>query len=485
MKENKNHLEKKGSSRRDFIKTMATASAGFVIVPRHVLGGKGYTAPSDKLNIATIGAGGKGESDLRNFSKDPNVNIVALCDVDDRRSANTRKTYPNAKYYHDYRKMLEKEMDNIDACSISTPDNVHAIATIAAMQLGKHVYTQKPLTHDIYEARQLAKAAKRYKVITQMGNQGGSSDGVRQAKEMYDAGLIGEVHTVYNWTNRPLWAQGLPTPKGTDDVPGELDWNLWLGPAKYIDYDPKYVPWSWRGWHAFGTGALGDMACHIMDPVFRILPIDFPTDVECSVPHNWRADGTEAEYPDSYPNASIIHLTYPRKDGKGEVKVSWYDGGLLPPRPDELRADEPFGGSDGGTLFIGDKGKMMVDCYGENPRLLPTKLMNETTMPKPTLPRVPEGHYLQWVNACIAGYGNATTSSPFEYAGPFTESILIANLAIRSWNLENQNATGEHDKYLGRKKLSWDASKMKITNFEEANRFVKREYRTGWSELNV
>jgi len=467
-------------SRRNFVRNTALAASGFMIVPRHVLG-KGFIAPSDKLNIAGIGAGGKGKSDLANFATSPRVNIVSLCDVDESRAVDSRKSFPNASYYKDFREMLDKEKNHIDACSVSVPDNVHAIASLSAMQLGKHVYCQKPLTHDIYEARLMAKAAGRYNVITQMGNQGGSSDGVRKAKEMYDAGLIGEVHTVQVWTNRPIWPQGLPTPTGKFDVPKDLDWNLWLGPAQHVDYNPAYHPWSWRGWNKFGTGSLGDMACHMMDPVFRILPIDFPTEVECSIPTSWTPAGDEAKYPDGFPAASMIHLKYPRKDGKGDIKVSWYDGGLLPPMPEELLDGEPFGGDDGGALFIGTKGKMMVDCYGERPRLLPSKLMAETTMPKETIARVPEGHYLQWVNACIAGHGNATTSSPFEYAGPFTESILIGNLAIRSWGLENSKKTQDSDSdFLGRKKLYWNAKKMKITNFDEANQFVKREYRAGW-----
>ena len=482
MKKNRHNTKKAtDSSRRNFIKNAGITSAGFMILPRHVLGGKGFVAPSDKLNIAAIGAGGKGESDLREFAKSPNVNIVALCDVDDRRSAKSRATYSKAKYYKDFRKMLDAEKNNIDACSISTPDNVHAVATMAAMQLGKHVYTQKPLAHDIYECRALANAANRYKVVTQMGNQGGSGDGVRQGQEMYDAGMIGDVHTVQAWTNRPVWPQGLPTPTGNFPIPAELDWNLWLGPSpKVLDYNPAYLPFSWRGWNAFGTGALGDMACHMMDPAFRILPIDFPSEIECSIPKSWTIDGGEAKYPDGFPAASIIHLKYPRKDGKGDIDLSWHDGGLLPALPDELQPGEAFGNSDGGILFIGTKGKLLFDCYGENPRLLPTKLMKEVTMPKATIARVPEGHYLQWVNACMAGYGKGKTSSSFDFAGPFAESVLIGNLAIRSWNLESKVAKDESD-YPGRKKLLWDAKAMKITNFDEANQFVKRDYRPGWS----
>ena len=467
-------IMKGNSSRRNFIKNASLACAGFFIVPRHVLG-RGFIAPSDKLNVAGIGAGGKGEDDLSEFAKSPKVNIVAFCDVDDRQAVNSRKSFPKANYYKDFREMLDKEKNNIDACSISTPDHTHAVATIAAMQLGKHVYTQKPLTHDIYEARALTEAAKKYKVVTQMGNQGGSGGGVRRAKEIYQAGLIGDVHTAYAWTNRPVWPQGIPTPTGKFDIPSELNWDLWLGTAKFIDYNPAYLPFNWRGWWAFGTGALGDMACHIMDPIYRILPILYPDSVECSVATVYKEMWNDAQNPDACPPSSIIHLNYPRNDGKGNIKVSWFGGGLLPQRPDELLPEEAFGNWDGGVLLEGTKGKLLLDCYGENPRLLPTKLMKQVSLPQQTIARVPEGHYVQWVNACIAGPGTGKTSSPFEYAGPFTESILIGNLAIRSFLMKNK------DQYPGRKKLLWDAKNMKITNFDEANQFVKREYRDGWS----
>jgi predicted dehydrogenase len=466
-------------SRRRFIRNTAVVGGAFFIVPRHVLG-RGFIAPSDKLNVAGIGVGGKGTSDLTEISKSPRVNIVALCDVDDRQVVKSRENFPRAGYYKDFREMLAKEKNNIDACTISTPDHTHAVATLAAMQLGKHVYTQKPLTHDIYEARILAQAAKKYKVVTQMGNQGASGNDVRKAKEMYDAGLIGKVIEAHAWTNRPVWPQGIPTPTGNFEIPKELDWNLWLGPAKQMDYNPAYLPFNWRGWWAFGTGALGDMACHVMDPIYRMLPIRYPESAECSVATIWKEMWNDTQNPDSCPAASVIHLTYPRTDHKGKIKVSWYDGGLLPERPAELLPEEPFGSWDGGVLLIGKKGKMLMDCYGVNPRLLPTKLMEEKTMPKEKIARVPEGHYVQWVNACIDGYEKGKTSSPFEYAGPFTESILMGNLAIRSWMMKNPNLKGWNDKYLGRKKLLWDAENMKITNFDEANQFVKREYRDGW-----
>ena len=467
-------------TRRDFIKTSSVAASAFFIVPRHVLG-KGFIAPSDKLNIAGIGVGGKGKSDLASFSKSPNVNIVALCDVDDRQSVASRESFPKAKYYKDFREMLSKEKNNIDACSISTPDNTHAVATLAAMQLGKHVYTQKPLTHDIYEARILTQAAKKYKVITQMGNQGGSGNGVRRMKEIYNSGVIGEVHKVLAWTNRPVWPQAVPT-DNVDPIPKELDYDLWLGPAAKVGYNKEVLPWNWRGWWPYGTGALGDMACHIMDPVYRILPILYPISVECSVAGTWTFTLREKDNnPDWTPFSSSIHLDYPRSDGKGNIKVSWYDGGILPELPEELLPGESFGNSDGGVLFIGDKGKLMADCYGANPRLLPLK-KNETLNIPETIKRVPnEDHYLNWVDACIAGYGKGETSSPFEYAGPFTESILIGNLALRSWMLrDNPTAKKTVDKYNGRKKLNWDAQNMKVTNYDLANQFVKREYRDGW-----
>jgi predicted dehydrogenase len=468
-------------SRKDFLKKTSLVTAGFFIVPRHVLG-RGYTAPSDMLNIAGIGAGGKGADDLREFSLGGKVNIVCFADVDGQQAKDSVKRFPKAKLYKDFREMLEKEKNNIDAVSVSTPDHTHAVAAMAAMQLGKHVYVQKPLAHDIYEARMLTEAAKRYKVVTQMGNQGSSGEGVRKIQEWVKAGLIGKVDKAYCWTNRPVWPQGVPKPSGNHTAPATFDWDLWVGTAPATDYNPAYHPFNWRGWWAFGTGALGDMACHIMDPVFRVLPIDFPESIECSVPNSWKDGWVENNFIDGAPPASIIHLVYPDKKDKGKkISVTWMDGGLLPQRPAELLPDEPMGSWDGGVIFEGTKGKIMCGCYGADPTLLPTKKMKEAKLPAPTLKRVPEGHYQQWVNACMAGYGNAELSSSFDYAGPFTESILIGNLAIRSWMMKNPNLKGWGDKYLGRKKLLWDAANMRITNFDEANQFVKRDYRTGWS----
>jgi predicted dehydrogenase len=473
----KNHMR---NSRRDFVKGASLAAAGFFIVPRHVLG-RGYVAPSDKLNIAGIGCGGKGESDIASFAKSPNVNIVALCDVDQRKEnigyVKSRANFPKATFYQDYRELLSKEGKNIDAVSVSTPDNTHAVAAIAAMQLGKHVYVQKPLTHDIYEARMLTEAAKRYKVVTQMGNQGASGDGVRKMQEWYKAGLIGDAKSIYVWTNRPVWPQGFGKPKTTDAVPAELNWDLWLGPAKFEEYKTGYVPFNWRGYWTFGTGALGDMGCHLIDPAFATVGLGYPSEVECSVAAIYEKMWTPAYYPDSCPAASSVKLKFPMPNGKPAVNLYWMDGGIIPERPEELGADEIFGDRDScGVLIVGTKGKMMCGTYGANPQLLPTSKTKEVTV-KETLARVPEGHYIQWVNACIAGYGKNKVSSPFEYAGPLTETILMGNLALRSWNIKGPDGKG----FPGRKKLLWDAKNMKITNFDEANQFVRREYRDGWS----
>jgi predicted dehydrogenase len=470
-------------SRRAFLKTLGLAGAAFTILPRHVLGGNGFVAPSDTLYIAGIGAGGKGYSDLTGFAANPKAKIALLCDVDDRMAVKAREKFPEAKYYRDFREMLDKEK-GIDAVSISTPDHTHAVATMAAINRGKHVYVQKPLTHTIYEARMLSEAARKNKVVTQMGNQFSSHEDVRKMKEMVDAGLIGKVKSAVAWTNRPVWPQGIPTPSGKHEVPKELDWDLWLGPSKFIDFNPAYVPFNWRGWWQFGTGALGDMACHVLDPFFRILPVDFANEVECSATTNWEGIFKEANYSDCAPSSSIIHFKFPKREGKGDIKLTWLDGGLLPERPEELLPNEPMGDGSNGIILEGTKGKLMAGCYGLKPTLLPTKRMTEVTMPKAKLPRVPgneAGHYTQWVDACLKGYGQMELSSDFDYAGPLTEAILMGNLAIRSYNQRKMNADGKGYTFPGRKKLLWDAKNMKITNFDEANAFVKSEYRSGWS----
>ena len=470
--------------RRQFIKKGLLASAGFYIVPRHVLG-RGFIAPSDKLSVASIGIGGKGSDDISHFVASGKANISFLCDVDEVSAADTRKKFPKVKYYKDYREMLSKEHKSIDAVSVSIPDHMHAVAAMAAMQLNKHVYVQKPLTHDIYEARMLTEAAHRYKVVTQMGNQGASGDGVRQLVEWYQAGLLGDVHTVYCYTDRPIWPQGIQRPTAASPIPDTLNYDLWLGTAPQKNYFTGMLPFNWRGWWDYGTGALGDMACHIMAPVFAVLGLGYPISAECSVAtryiENWHAEYS----PESGPISSHITLVFEGKNGKPNVELHWMDGGIQPTRPEELGPNEEMGDGGNGALFIGTKGKMMCGTYGIIPQLLPTSKTKMANVPQ-TLQRVPggdEGHYGAWVEASIAGYGSDKAnnlSSNFDIAGPLTESVLMGNLAIRSTNIQKKN--GDNTEYPGRHiKLLWDGPAMRITNFEEANQFVKRTYRQGWS----
>lgn len=476
------------SSRRDFLKAASLTLGSFYIVPRHVLG-KGFTAPSDKLNIAAIGCGGKGWTDLNGAWDNGKNNIAALCDVDDRQAANAIKKFPNAKYYKDFRKLFEAEKNNIDAVTVSTPDHTHYVIAMAAMQMGKHVYVQKPLAHNIAEVRKMTIAARENKVVSQMGNQGSSGDGVRRMMEWYKAGLIGEVNRVHAWTNRPVWPQGLAKPQGKFDVPSELDWDLWLGPATYEEYNPGYHPFNWRGWVNFGTGSLGDMACHMMDPPYRVLGLGYPSEVECSISDVWTGPFKQGYFPESFPASSMIHLKFPRK-GKEPVKMTWYDGGLMPERPEEIPADVKLGDWSGGVLLMGTKGVMMCGVYGANPSLWPEAKLKEKGDKLPiSIPRVVgadnEGHYQQWLQACRDGYGkHQPLSSSFDYVGPMSETVLMGNLAIRSYFYrtpkKDKQWLQEYD-YPGRKKLLWDGENMRITNFEEANQFVKREYRQGWS----
>ncbi len=483
MKTEQDH--KNAQNRRTFIKNTAIAAAAFMIVPRHVLGGKGFLAPSDRLLVAGIGVGGKGQSDIAMFARSGKADIAFLCDVDDRRATASVKAFPKAKYYKDWREMLDKEHKNFDAVSVSTPDHNHAIQTLAAMQLGKHVYVQKPLTHDIYEARILTEAAKKYKVVTQMGNQGASNDGPRQMKEWYEAGLIGDVHTVYAWTNRPVWPQGIPWPTTKAEIPKELDWNLWLGTAPDKDFVDKLVPFNWRGWWDYGTGALGDMGCHLIEAPFSVLNLKYAKEVEASVGSVYVDEFKRGYFPESCPPSSHVTLKFPKTNKtKGDVTLHWMDGGIQPARPEELAANETFGDGGNGTLFIGTKGKMMSETYSANPKLLPLSRNNDIKVPQkyPRIKGGADGHYGQWVEAAIAGYGKQEVSSPFEIAGPLTEALLMANLAIRSFDIKK--SVNGRDTYPGRYvKMLWDNDNMKVTNFDDANQFVKRDYRKGWNNL--
>ena len=459
-------------SRRTFVGSVA-AAAGFMIVPRHVLGGPGFQAPSDKLNIATVGyVHGMGTSNAKACIKD---NMVALCDVDDSDAAAKEairskilQVFPNAARYKDYRVMLEKQK-GIDAVIVATPDHAHAVIAMAAMQLGKHVYVQKPLTRTISEARTLTEAARRYKVVSQMGNQGRSGEGVRLIEEWIEDGAIGKVHEVHCWTNRPIWPQGMPRPTETPAVPDGLDWNLWIGPAPMRPYHPAYHPFSWRSWFDFGCGALGDMACHVMDAAFSVLKLGYPTSVTTYLAYqvvtvrneNGGTSNERLQYKDSYPPATVVHYTFPKRSKKyPEVKLHWYDGGLLPERPEELEPDRRL--PESGTIFVGEKGKLICETYSESPRLIPEKRMQEYERPKKTVPRVIGTHEQNWIDAIK---GKAKATSPFDYSGPFTETVLLGNLGV----------------WFPGKKLMWDGPNMKVTNLPEANDLVQHHYREGWS----
>jgi predicted dehydrogenase len=419
-----------------------------------VLGLGASTPPSEKLNMAGVGVGGQGGHDIGQMTSE---NIVALCDVDWRQAAGTFKRFPNAKQYKDYRKMLD-EQKNIDAVVVATPDHVHAFASMAAIKLGKHVYCEKPLTHSVWEARQVAQAAREHKVATQMGNQGQASEETRLLCEMVWDGAIGPVHEAHIWTDRPsrglleeYWPQGVGRPTDTPPVPDSLDWDLWLGPAPERPYHPAYLPFKWRGWWDFGTGALGDIGCHAFDPVFRALKLSVPP---LSVEASSSRVNTE-----TYPLASMVTYHFPPRESMPPVKVVWYDGGLRPPRPEELEEDRVMG--DNGRLLVGQKGKILDN------RIIPETKMKEYGSPPKILPRS-VGHYQEWIDACKGG---KPAGSNFDWAGPLAEAVLLGNVALRVGLREA----------LIRHKLLWDAPNLKITSLPEANKYVRRDYRKGWS----
>ncbi len=432
----------------------AAAAAAFTIVPRHVLGGAGYVPPSERLNIAGIGVGGRGADDLKELE---DQNIVALCDVDWHRAAETFSRYPGARRYRDFREMLDREGKAIDAVMVATPDHTHAVACMAAIRQGKHVYCEKPLTHSVYEARALAQAARERGVATQMGNQGQASPETRLICETIWDGAIGQVHEVHVWTDRPMqgihgvyWPQGVDRPRETPGVPDTLSWDLWLGPAPARPYHPAYAPFVWRGWWDFGTGALGDIGCHELDPVFRALRLGHPTSVEaCCTRVN----------DETYPVASRVTYEFPAREGMDPVQVHWYDGGMKPPRPREL--DEGLQWGTGGTLYVGDKGKMLGH------RLIPESRAKAYGKPPQRLERSP-GHHAEWIAACKGG---KAAGSNFDHAGLLAQVVLLGNVALRPALKER----------LVRARLLWDGPNMAVTNLPEANAYLRRAYREGWT----
>jgi len=437
------------------------ASTAFMVVPSRVLGRDGNKPPSEKLNLAGIGIGGQGAHDLNELSSE---NIVALCDVDAAHAANTFKKYPKAKIYKDYRKMLEQQKD-IDGVVVATPDHLHACVSTAAMKMGKHVYCEKPLTHSVWEARQVAQIAREHKVATQMGNQGQASEDTRRLCEMIWDNAIGPVREAHVWTDRPAnglfneyWPQGVGRPKDSPPVPPTLEWDLWLGPAPRRPYHPAYLPFVWRGWWDFGTGALGDIGCHSLDPVFRALKLGHPLSVEAS---------STRVNEETYPLASMVTYHFPARGEMPPLKLVWYDGGLRPPRPEELEEDSEMGAN--GHLFIGDKGKILAmrTQARRGYALIPESRAKEYGDPPRKLERS-IGHYKEWIEACKGG---KPAGSNFDWAGPLTEVVLLGNIALRLKLREE----------LTMRKLLWDGPQMRFTNCAEANRFLRSDYRDGWT----
>ena len=426
-------------SRREFLKSTAVTGLGVWVAGGRASGVA--KSPSAKLDVGIIGAGGRGGSNLSAVAE--LANIVALCDVDQRRAGKAFETYPSAKRYTDFRKMLDNE--KLDAVVVSTPDHTHAIAAITAMRLGKHVYCEKPLAHSVHEARVMAKTAAQYQVVTQMGNQGHAGNGVRSVVEAVRAGFLGPIREVITWSNK-IYAPG-NRPTERPPVPVTLDWDRWLGPAPERPYHPAYVPFDWRGWWDFGSGNFGDMACHIMDAAYWGLNLRYPTTIEAEGP---------SVHPESAPRWLIVRYGFPARGDQPPVKLTWYNGEKSPPMPDIEGMPLPKQGS----LLIGDEGKLLFPHHTDTYHLFPRQKFADFKRPEPTLPR-PKSHHAEWIEACRSG-GRAR--SDFDYGGRLTETILAGVVAYR----------------LG-KKLEWDGAGMRATNCAEASRLIRPRLRSGGS----
>ena len=446
-------------TRRSFLQRSAAAAAAFSIVPGTILGkSHGYVAPSDKLNIAGVGIGGMGNANLKNMEKTDN--IVALCDIDWKYAKPVFDRHPNAKKYWDYRKMLDEMGKSIDAVLIATADHTHAMITADAMTMGKHVYTQKPLTHSVYESRLLTKLAASTGVVTQMGNQGSSATDTDLVCEWIWNGEIGEVTRVDCATNRPIWPQGLNAPEKADKIPSTLNWDLFTGPAKLNPYNKIYHPWNWRGWWDYGTGASGAMACHIMHQPFKALKLGYPTKVQGS---------STLLLADCAPNAQHVKFIYPARENMPkvampEVEIHWYDGGLLPDRPEGFPAGEDMMAMGGGiTIFHGTKDTLVCGCYGQKPRLLSGRVPNAPKVCRRVENAMGGGHEQDWIAQCKAGSNRVPCKSDFREAGPFNEMVVMGVLAVRLQTLN--------------KELLWDGQNMKFTNItdDEVIRIIKKD----------
>jgi predicted dehydrogenase len=443
---------------------LPAAAAAFTIVPRHVLGA-GYAAPSDKLNIAAVGVGGMGQNYIKGCASE---NIVAIADVDHDFAAPVLKQYPAARVYKDYRQMLDKER-SIDAVIVGTPDHSHSVVASAAIALKKGVYVAKPMTRTVYEARLLARTAREQRVATQMSVQSTSTDPAVTTEEWIKSGAIGKVNEVHVWTDRPVWPQGLSRPDDVVAAPPSLDWDLWLGPAPARPYDPIYHPFNFRGWHDFGTGALGDMACHAFHIIVKALALGAPTSVsaERTVTRERLKGGEKPDpdwtrskvgnYPETFPSSSIVTWDFPARGDQPPLRMVWYDGGLRPPRPRDLASDRPMG--DHGLMWVGEKGTLMSGFSG-GMRFLSERQQKSLAPPPKTLPRT-QDHYMEWVNACKGG---PPANCNFEFAAPLTEIALLGVIAQR---------TGRF--------LLWDAASMRFTNDTEATALLTPEYRKGWA----
>ncbi len=443
-------------NRRKFLNSAGVTAATFTILKS---GSARTYAANEKLNVAFIGAGGRAGSNLRGLETQ---NIVALCDVDWQRAAASFDLHPQAKRYKDYRVMLAEMESAIDAVVVSTPDHHHFHASMAAIRLGKHVYCEKPLTHSIWEARELAKAAREAGVATQMGNQAQADKDTRIVQEFVIDNAIGPIREAHVWTDRPsrglhgeYWPQGVPRPADNPPVPNTMAWDLWIGPAPMRPYHPSYAPFNWRGWWDFGTGALGDMGCHYFDPVYRALKLQSPTCVE--------AVSTRVNQ-ETYPLGSMVSFQFPARGDQPPVKVRWYDGGLRPPRPEVLKAGNVM--SANGVMLVGDDGVILTD-WDNGWRMFPDERGNEYGTPPKVLTRSP-GHHEEWIQACKGG---PKAGSNFDWAGPLTEGVLLGNIALRSELRDD----------LTEKKLLWDSEAFTFTNHVPANQFLRREYRNGWS----
>lgn len=452
------------NSRREFIKKGAIASIGLTVVPSRVISGLGYKAPSDKLNIVGVGIGGKGHPNIKAMASE---NIIGLCDVDWNYAETCFKDFPIAKKYWDWRRMFDEMKDSIDGVMVATADHTHAIVAATALTMGKHVYCQKPLTHSVYESRLLTRLAAKYRVATQMGNQGNSGDGVRQVCEWIWNGEIGEVREVHAWTDRPIWPQGLERPVEVMPVPQTLNWDLFIGPAPFRPYHSIYTPWNWRGWWDFGTGAFGDMACHVLDPVYQALKLGYPDKV--------RGSSTVINT-ESAPQAETVEFSFPARKKMNKVdmppvRVYWYDGGLLPNRTDLLPDNENLMADGlGGCMFVGSKDTLICGCGGFGAKLTSGRVPAVS----PYLRRIPGAigyvdgpHEQDWIRACKESPDSRTEpTSNFSYSGPFNEMVLLGVLAVR---LQSLNRT-----------LIWDAPNMRFENIsgtDELNMVTTNEFK--------